>query len=258
MRVASISRAKVAIGLLGGALAVVKPVPKAVEERPSPLYPFSVFVKLLLCVGMLLGLVNVQTLASWSTASTVETGALDAGTLDVTINGKLAGQVNLNGSTIETSWKIERMLPSERIPLEFTVKNASTGNATAKINVGAWASGALGPDLRLLFYQGSAVPAGLAPGDNAKLTNIDARTFRMGSCTGTDLGGTWLLFGASAAGANKTFMDAAEQPELAPGDSVTFCAIVAVDTNTNVSANSPVRGSTGTLHFPIYGKQVLS
>ena len=173
------------------------------------------------------------TMAFWSDQATVDTGALEAGRLDVTLNGELQGQ---GGVVTDTQFQIATLVPGESFARIIAVGNG--GTVPLDYTMTGSTSGTLGAALRWTVVPGgSANNAGTVAGGN-----------RAGSCTGGT--STYPSAAISGSATSPTGVIAAPRP-LAVGASEQVCVIVALDAN----ADSTLQGATATARFVVTGIQ---
>lgn len=89
----------------------------------------SVQVRLLLCLGVFALPTGVGTMAYWTDSATIQNGAIQAGTLDLTVGTTAENSTNLagQGGTFEYSQlTIANLVPGESIARPFAVHNAGT------------------------------------------------------------------------------------------------------------------------------------
>lgn len=187
-------------------------------------------------VGALaLGLGAQGTFAFWTDSGTVTTGSLESGTLDITLNGALAGAVNNGQSTTLSALALTNMVPGESIAVAFPVANA--GTAALTYTVTGTATGPLAPSMQFSIYPGTASNAGTAAANN-----------RAGACTGTAIVTNQVLTGSSAP-VIATPRSLAGSPTPA---SESICVIAKLDT----AADNTAQGKTMTANLVFNAKQV--
>lgn len=184
-------------------------------------------------VGALaLGLGAQGTFAFWTDSGTVTTGSLDSGTLDITLNGALAGAANNGGSTTLSALTLSNMVPGESIAVAFPVANA--GTAALTYTVAGSATGLLAPSMQYSLYPGTASNTGTAAANN-----------RAGACTGTAIVTSQVLTGSSAP-------VIATPRSLAAAASESICVIAKLDT----AADNTTQSKTTTASLVFNAKQV--
>lgn len=212
---------------------------------------FSVLVRALLSVGLVLGLSSVATLASWQTSTTISPGPLSAGELTILHSGVDFGDTTM----VLPAQNLHHLLPGENAAFTFTVTNASASDVPAKLSIDAWATGQAKTPMRILFYEGgtaSNTPVG--GGDNAKNVGITAGTVRGGSCSGTQVSQGVRAFGTEASPTEMIAPD--KQPMLQPGETKRFCYLIGIGLGELSSPSSPEIGTSMTLYFTVHGTQV--
>ena len=173
------------------------------------------------------------TMAFWSDEATVETGSLDAGRLDVTLNGELAGE---GGVLVDTQFQIADLVPGESFARTITVGNG--GTVPLDYTMTGSTSGTLGAALRWT----------VVPGGSANNVGAVAGGNRAGSCTGGTT--TYPSAAISGSASSPTGIIGTHRP-LAVDASEQVCVIVALDAN----AASALQGATATARFVITGIQ---
>ncbi len=112
-------------------------------------------------IGFLaVGLGAQGTFAFWTDQAKVETGTFSSGTLDVTLNGALAGPANNGGSISFPGFSLNTMVPGESQAQSFPIANAGTVGLTYTIN--GTATGALAPAMLFEVHLGNASNSGTA------------------------------------------------------------------------------------------------
>ncbi len=147
---------------------------EAVHRRP--------WVRTGLAVGLVVGLGSLSTMASWSDDATLDPGPIQAGSLDLLINGNLAGQ---GGSTTSPSMSLTSMVPGESVAVTVPVQKAS-GSVGFTYTASATATGTLAPYLQWTVTAGSAA----TPATNAN-------GIRTNTCSGTALSSNVTLSGTA-------------------------------------------------------------
>lgn len=88
-------------------------------------------VRAVLSLGMLLGIAQVGTLASWSDTATVQTGTFGTGTLDMRVGEVAADQLSGQGGTwTHSGLTLTTMAPGESVAQLLTVGNTANTNFT--------------------------------------------------------------------------------------------------------------------------------
>lgn len=193
-------------------------------------------VLMLAAVGVLATGMSVKgTFAFWTDSATATTGSFSAGTLDITVNGQLAGSGNINGTTTVASLTLKDMVPGESIAATFPVAN--NGTVPLTYNLTGTGSGGLAVTNGLQYavtFGGTATNTGSAATGN-----------RTGSCgtTATDANTTLLT------GTPSSFATARA---LAVGASDTVCVVARLNSN----APNALQGAVGTASLLFDSKQV--
>lgn len=210
--------------------------------------PRSTAVRVVLSLGMVLGLSGTGTMALWSSSATASPGTITSAELDITVNGALAGAANRDGSRTELDWTMSHMLPGEQRAVTITVANPATGSIPVDVLLSAYATGALGPALRVTAYAG-----GTATNTGGSPTAPVASSYRTASCAGgTPTGTANASFGASAATANAVDSTA---HRVGTGASFTYCLVVSVDPSAATRDNAAFRNAKATVSFVVGGTQ---
>lgn len=196
-------------------------------------------VRALVALGMLLGVTQLGTMASWSDSATVNSGAITSGTLDLTVGEAAANQLTGQGGTwTHSSLAIAGMAPGESIAKLLTVGNGGsiplTYNGTVATSNNALFN-ATTPGLQVTIYKGSST----ATNANATAPN------RSGTCDGTvtSVNGTNVSTTPIAINAANI--------TLAASASTTYCVVA------KLAAGSPnaMQGQSTTLQFVFNASQ---
>ena len=177
------------------------------------------------------------TMAFFTDSATVNTGSFTSGTLDVTIDGQLAGQAN-NSGTMTLSLAASNLLPGESVAYSFPIRNNGTSAFT--YSVAATGSGGLAVTNGLQY----AMTFGGAAATNS---GTEAAGNRVGSCgtTPTDANTTLLTSTPT------NFVTAASPRTLNSTVSETGCIVVRLNSN----AGNALQNLTGTASFVFSAKQ---
>lgn len=195
--------------------------------------------KVLLCLGCLVGVSGVGTLAFWTDTATVPTGSFAAGTLDVTVNGLLPGP---GGSTTLSGLTMSSMVPGESVAANLTIAPAA-GTLALDYSVTATATGALATDATGLKWTVTLGTAGTAQGSQANGN-------RSNTCSGTSLAtNVGLTTGATTLVGGTT---AAQRRDVAAGGSETLCVLVTLP---STAANS-LQGANGSATLTVNASQM--
>jgi predicted ribosomally synthesized peptide with SipW-like signal peptide len=128
----------------------------------------STRVRAALCLGMLVALGWTSTTAFWTDTATMTGGTFTSGTLDVGLDGNLAGQ---GGTWANTQLQLANMVPGESVADAFAVQNVGTTPLVYRAT--AVAAGALAPNLRFSVSTGSTAS-----------NTTDGSGNRVGTCVG--------------------------------------------------------------------------
>lgn len=181
---------------------------------------------------VLLGSVH-GTFAFWTDDVSMQSGGFTGGTLDLTVDGNLAGSANNGGTWTQSTFALDAMLPGESRAVAFDLRNAGTSGLTYAVSGSA--TGALTPALRFSVYAGGAATnSGTAAAGN-----------RAGSCAGTALASDVTLAAATAV------LVASRRP-LASGATERICLVGRLD----VSAPNSMQGATATAVVAFSARQV--
>jgi len=192
-----------------------------VKIRPLPALALAAALLVLTVPG---------TLAFWVGDDEVTAPELRAATLDVTLNGDLAG---LGGTTGDAGFTAADLIPGESFARVITVGNA--GSAPLDYSVTGHTAGALGPGLRW-----TVTPGGVATNSGSAATGT-----RAGGCTG----GT-TVFGPAAIPAAPTPLISTPRP-LDPGADERVCVLVRLDPE----ASGSLQGTSADATFRVRGEQ---
>lgn len=179
-------------------------------------------LRILLSLGMVVGVGATGTFAAWTDSVTVTGTSITAGTIDLKVN-------NLDTVTGYTTMNISNMVPGNTTAGVLTVKNA--GTAPLKYYLDASTTNADGKGL------GAALTAKVT-GDSAVTGSSPSAT-----CAGSALSGSSTAFGASLLGS------AASPRLLAAGASETICIQATLPT----SAATSLQGATTNVTFTFSG-----
>ncbi|QCW50969.1 hypothetical protein FE634_12240 [Nocardioides dongxiaopingii] len=182
------------------------------------------------------GLSVKGTFAFWTDSGTAQTGAFSSGTLDITVNGQLAGQANNGGSTTIASLALGNMVPGESVAGSFPVANAGTVPLTYTLT--GTGSGGLAVTNGLQY----SVTFGATAANTGSAANGN-RTGTCGAVTPTDANTTLLTTAPSTFATNRA---------LAVGASDTVCIIARLNSN----APNALQTLGGTASFLFDSKQV--
>lgn len=188
----------------------------------------------MLAAGCVLGLGGVSTLASWTDTATVPTGSFASGSLDLLVDGDLAGP---GGSRVRGDLALADMVPGESVSVTLVVQSAAT-SLPLDYYATATSTGALAPALRWTVVPGATAAA---------QTGSKAAGNRTGTCGAGTPTVTDQVLGASPTaiiGSNT----AAGRRDLAAGGSEPVCLRVRLDPSAGNGLQSATASATLTLH----------
>ncbi len=176
------------------------------------------------------------TFAFWTDNATVQTGSFTAGTLDITVNGQLAGQSNNGGSTTVATISLGNMVPGESVAVTFPLKN--DGSIPLTYTLTGTGAGGLAVTNGLQYsvtFGGPAANTGTADNGN-----------RAGSCGGTpatDANTTLLTSSAHTFATNRA---------LSSGATDNVCVVARLNSN----APNALQGASGSATLLFASKQL--
>jgi hypothetical protein len=176
------------------------------------------------------------TFAFWTDSATATVGSFSSGTLDITVNGQLAGLVNNGGTTTIAALTLATMVPGESFAAAFPIAN--NGSVGLTYTLTGTGSGGLAVT--------SGVQYSVTFGATAANTGTAAAGNRAGGCGGTastDANTTLLTATASTFATNRA---------LAVGGSDTVCVVARLNSN----APNTLQGLSGSAAFLFDSKQV--
>lgn len=173
------------------------------------------------------------TFAFWTDQATIQSGTFASGTLDITLNGALAGPGNNPGTTTLSALALANMVPGESVAAAFPVANAGTVGLT--YTVSGTASGDLAPAMRFRVYQGAA-------------SNTTTAGVRSGTCSGTPFTGASQTYSATASAVVTT----ADARALAPTVAESICVVAQFD----IASGNGFQGKSMTASLIFDAKQV--
>ena len=189
---------------------------------------------MLLCLGCLVGVSGVGTLAFWTDTATVPTGSFASGTLDVKVNG--ADGVTLGDLSMAG------MVPGESAAANLTIAPAA-GTLPLDYYLTGTATGLLATDLTGLKWTVTLGTAGTPQGSQAGGN-------RSNTCSGTVLAssaqlasGTTTLVGGNTAALRR---------DVPAGGSETLCVLVTLP---GTAANS-LQGANGSATLTVHASQM--
>lgn len=204
-------------------------------------------VRVVLALGIAVGLGSTGTLALMSTGAEANPGVLQAGTLDVVVNGELATVANIDGTHVEATWEMTDLLPGEYLAVEFEVANAGASTMPLDYTLHAYGTGVLANDLSVRLYQDAT-----AANPDGDQTTVGWNTWRRGSCTGGTQVKWWSRLGEGTS--NAIALQGTKQP-LAVGESDKYCIYLALDSISATWNNPALLGGKSTLVLVVRGTQ---
>jgi alternate signal-mediated exported protein len=148
------------------------------RRRPQHRRRRSGRIRAVLGLGILLGVSQVGTLASWTDSATIQGGTLTSGTLDLLVGENVADQlVGQGGTWVHASLSLNGMVPGESVARMLTVKNGGS----ARLNV----NGTLATDTNALTGSNTGLQVTVVQ-DATSATNSGAvgNNDRTGVCVG--------------------------------------------------------------------------
>ncbi|MEV8249409.1 SipW-dependent-type signal peptide-containing protein [Microbacterium sp. NPDC076768] len=216
------------------------------SSKPRRRASLGTRVRVGLSMGLALGLGATGTMALFSATSTAELGAIAGSSLDVTVNGELAGPANRDGTLAVDAWTTDDMLPGESVAVNIVAANNGTGSIPLDVRLNAYTLGTLGPSFRFEIYEG-----GIATNPEP-LTAPASDSYRTGSC------GDGTLVNATIAGpdAANSFEVAPDKHRLNIGESFTYCVVIALDSSASTVSDTALLNAQGTAAFIVRATQV--
>jgi predicted ribosomally synthesized peptide with SipW-like signal peptide len=182
-----------------------------------------------LTLGLVLGFVAMGSAAYWNDDATLSTGPISSGSLDLTLDGNLAGQ---GGTYVKSSFTVANMVPGESFASSVAVGN--NGSVGLTYTATGTATGVLATGLTFQVYVGgTAANSGTAAAGN-----------RAGTCGGTSTFGPATLTSTS-----QSVVSSART--LTAGSQESVCFLVRLPT----SAANTLQGQTATSSFVFAAKQ---
>jgi predicted ribosomally synthesized peptide with SipW-like signal peptide len=210
------------------------------RPRPTHRRRRSGRLRAVLSLGLLLGVSQVGTLASWTDSATVSGGGFSSGTLDLKVGETSADQLGgPGGSWAHTTLTLAAMAPGESVARSLTIGNggsvALTYNATVVSSNNALFNAST-PGLQLTVVEGAT----------AGNTGVQASNNRVGTCgTGTATALTNANVSTTASGLH------ASPVSLAAGASRSYCVLARLAT----TAPNDMQGKTTALTFSFSAQQ---
>jgi predicted ribosomally synthesized peptide with SipW-like signal peptide len=193
-----------------------------------------------LSLGIVAGLGAVGTLAYWTDDATITSSSFSTGTLDVTLNGDLAGAANNGGTTSDVGFTMSDLIPGESFARTVKVGNAGTVGLTYTAK--AWNSGTLASGLRWTVVAGST----------ASNSGTPAAGNRAGACSsGGTTTATNVTLGTTAGTATTVITPKRTINATAPTYE-DVCVIAKVD----AGASNALQGTSASATFTFNGSQL--
>lgn len=194
----------------------------------------------MLSLGLLLGITQVGTLASWTDSATVDGGSISSGTLDLTVGASSANQLSGAGGTwTYSTLAVAAMAPGESMAFPLTVGNGGSTALTYTATVVSSNNDLFNvttPGLQLTAVEGATVGN----------SGTQASNNRVGTCTGgsaTALTSTNVSTTANGLHASSV--------SLAPAATRSYCLLVKLAT----TAPNGMQGKTTVLTFSFSAQQ---
>jgi predicted ribosomally synthesized peptide with SipW-like signal peptide len=177
-------------------------------------------LRLVLSLGMVVGVGATGTFAAWTDSVTVSGTSISTGTIDLKVNGSdsVVGYTTMN---------ISNMVPGNTTAGVLTVTNSGTAPLRYYLDATPNPTGGLA----------SALVAKVT-GDNATTGTLPFKT-----CAGSALSGAGVAFGASLLGSSTS------PRQLAPGASETLC----IQASLPSGASSTLQGTSTNITFTFQG-----
>lgn len=189
-------------------------------------------VRAVLALGMLLGVAQLSTMASWSDQAGVNTGPIKTGTLDLKVGVSAADQLPAQGGTwTYDALTITDLLPGESVAARFVVGNG--GSTPLKY------TGTVATTNNLLFNATSpGLQVTVTTGGTASNSGTKASGNRTGTCTGT-------ATAVTNTGVSTTPASIGAATTLQPTATTAYCVVAKLAT----TATNDMQGKTTALTF---------
>lgn len=208
------------------------------RRRPTPARLVALVAsrrtRAVLGLGIALGLTSVNTLAYWTDEAQLTSGTIQSGSLDLLVDGQLAGQ---GGAVTRTAMAASAMLPGESFAFTVPVQRQAN-TAGFALSATATSAGGLAGHLQWSVFEGTA-------GTQATNTN----GLRSNTCGGTQLSSNVTL-GPTA----QTVIPTATPVNL--GGS-TFSKNLCIRVTLPSTASNAAQSTTATATFNLTASQLL-
>ena len=188
---------------------------------------------LLLSVGVFLSLGGLGTVAYWTDGSTVSSGSISSGSMDLQFDTNGAAGLGVAYARNDVTWT--NLAPGERKAFNLTVKNVGNPSFTYTATVTRAATPAW-------TYVGTPVTVQFFAGTRAV---VDTTYPQQEECTGAALGPA-----RAVDGTNRSLLTPA--PGIAGGGAQAVCMVVGID----ATATNENQSRTGALSFSFVATQV--
>lgn len=196
-------------------------------------------VRVLLCLGLLLGFGAVGTMAYWTDTGTLTGGSFTAGTLDVGLDAALAGP---GGTYAATTFAAGNLVPGESAAFTLQVKNL--GSVPFTYTARGTSSGELATSTSATSAQ--RLQLTVKVGSTGSTTGAESTHDRVGSCSAS---GTQTYSGPL--GATDTSVVPTAQT-IATGGTQNVCLLVTLPS----AAPNALQGKSATTTLVVDAKQV--
>jgi predicted ribosomally synthesized peptide with SipW-like signal peptide len=197
-------------------------------------------VRALLSLGLLLGITQVSTLASWTDSATVQGGGFSSGTLDLKVGESAADQLTgQGGSWTHTTLALTAMAPGESVARALTVGN---GGSVAL----AYSASVVTTNNDLFNAGTPGLQVTVVEGGTVSNTGTQASNNRTGACTG---GSATSLTNASVSTTASGLHGSAVS--LASGATRSYCVLAKLAT----TAPNSMQGKTTSLTLSFSAQQ---
>jgi hypothetical protein len=180
-------------------------------------------------------MVGQGTFAFWADQGTMTTGSFASGSLDITLDGHLAGATASGGTWTNSSFAMSNLVPGESAATSFLLKNE--GSTPLTFAVRASATGGLAPGMRFSLHSGGS----------ASNSGTQSAATRQGTCSGSTLASDATLTATEAT----ITVDARSLP---PGASESVCVVARLDTG----APNALQGTSMVASFVFDSRQLGS
>lgn len=205
--------------------------------------------RILLACGIAVGLGSVTTLAQWVTGASHSPGSIQAGQLDVLVDGQLANINNIDGTHVEASWAIDSLVTGETVSLSLTIKNGGASTMPLDIRMDNYVTNVgLAPAMQI-HMQENGTPTTQVP-----FTSPPPTMYRQAACqNGTAVDGTGQSPGAGASAPSHLIT---AKKRLAVGQSVTYCLRILMRSGATYYSQTQNLAQSTTFVLVVRGTQV--